>query len=387
MKENFVNSSVVSKSERQRLLRQYVTAWADDLADRPAGRVRIVRFSYADNRESAYLITEKEYDFSRDQLIPAANLSAVVCINHRLGLVDMEGRELLPCVHEGIGEEAAGRRWVRTDGRWRVFDIARRRFSTKQYEGVSSLGELLVSRDASDMLGAINFDGEEVVPHQYLRMEIRPIGPAGLPWTRLILVLVAKEIDEPYHKEFFKLGDTHGKLYSDEIYDLAPYQWEMGEFHSCTDWSWTTFGPVTITRRREGKFSYEGLLNVDAGKVIVPCRCTGIEYWGKHDGKDTYACTLDGVCRVVDEDGTEIIPAGLGLSSIGLYPECDGEYLIPACRDGKWGYINIEAVVKIPFNYDRAGAFANGKATVETSGDRFVIDRHGRFIEKAPLGL
>lgn len=43
--------------------------------------------------------------------------------------------------------------------------------------------------------------------------------------------------------------------------------------------------------------------------------------------------------------------------------------------------------LKIPFNYDRAGAFANGKATVETSGDRFVIDRHGRFIEKAPLGL
>ena len=100
MKENFVNSSVVSKSERQRLLRQYDTAWADDLADRPAGRVRIVRLSYADNRESGYLITENEYDFSRDQLIPAANLSAVVCINHRLGLVDMEGRELLPCVHE-----------------------------------------------------------------------------------------------------------------------------------------------------------------------------------------------------------------------------------------------------------------------------------------------
>ena len=100
---------------------------------------------------------------------------------------------------------------VRTDGRWRVFDIARRRFSAKQYEGVSSLGELLVSRDASDMLGAINFDGEEVVPHQYLRMEIRPIGPAGFPWTRLILVLVAKEIDEPYHKEFFKLADTQWK--------------------------------------------------------------------------------------------------------------------------------------------------------------------------------
>lgn len=387
MKENFVNPYAVSKSERQRLVRQYDAAWAEDLANRPAGRVRIVFLSYTDSRENACLITEKEYEFSRDQLIPATNLSVVVMIGHRLGLVDMEGRELLPCIYEGIGEETGGRRWVRADGRWRVFDIDRRRFSAMQYEGESALGELLVRRDASGLLGAVNFDGEQVVPHRYVRMEMRPIGPLWAPWTRLMLVLVCKEIDEPHHEEYFKLATPRGVLYSDEIYDLAPYQWEAGEYHSCTDWSWTTFGPVTITRCAEGRSAYEGLLNVDAGKLIMPCRCTSVEYRGRHGGKDTYACTLDGVSRIIDEDGAEIISASLGLSEIGRVPECAGEYLIPACRDGKWGYINIESVIKIPFIYDRAGAFAEGRAIVEIGGDRFVIDRHGRFIEKAPLGM
>ena len=67
MKENFVNPYAVSKSERQSLVRQYDAAWAEDLANRPAGRVRIVLLSYTDSRENACLITEKEYEFSRDQ--------------------------------------------------------------------------------------------------------------------------------------------------------------------------------------------------------------------------------------------------------------------------------------------------------------------------------
>lgn len=61
-------------------------------------------------------------------------------------------------------------------------------------------------------------------------------------------------------------------------------------------------------------------------------------------------------------------------------PEDKREYLIPACRDGKWGYINMELVEKIPFKYDAAGDFDNGIARVEVRGDEFSIDHHGRFV-------
>lgn len=73
-----------------------------------------------------------------------------------------------------------------------------------------------------------------------------------------------------------------------------------------------------------------------------------------------------------------------------------GDYLIPAFKDGLWGYINAEGVIKIPFRYRRAGQFANGVAEVQfgrrhngidiedlTPGHDhpITIDRHGKIVK------
>lgn len=386
MKDNFVNRQAVSKSERLRLLREFDKAhddWANDL---PTGKVRIVWLSYASRDESAYLITEKEYDFDRDQLIPPQNLSAYVSYDGKFGLVDMDGREIAPCKYDAVGTETRGRRWMQFDGRWRVFDIASRHFIGESYTGEYALGCLLVQRSPEGKFGALDFSGEIAVPFEYENIELMKIGPFTESWRFHIIVLTVGTSVGPDKKTLFKLATPDGRLYSEEIYDEAPYQWEFGKFYPCTDWTWTTYGSVTITRRGNGKEALEGLLNVKTGKLVIPCQCTWLAYFGHILDVDLYRFTIDGICSVVDENGKVIIPRSMLLSGIGKMPEDANEYLIPACRDGKWGYINIEAVEKIPFKYDFAGEFSNGTARVSVRGDEFTIDRHGRFVPDMPGG-
>ena len=62
------------------------------------------------------------------------------------------------------------------------------------------------------------------------------------------------------------------------------------------------------------------------------------------------------------------VSAGNGLITDTLYvnyePFNKGEYLIPAYIDDHFGYINVFGMVKIPFRYDRAEQFENGRAKV-----------------------
>ena len=86
----------------------------------------------------------------------------------------------------------------------------------------------------------------------------------------------------------------------------------------------------------------------------------------------------------------------LEYESVIYEPFNEGEYLIPAYKDGYFGYINVFGVVKIPFRYDWAEQFENGRAKVRylakqdetdlydyTTGrmNTVYIDHHGNVIE------
>lgn len=60
--------------------------------------------------------------------------------------------------------------------------------------------------------------------------------------------------------------------------------------------------------------------------------------------------------------------------------EHDG--LIRASQNRKFGFINKEGDVVIPFNYDNAKDFENGNAVVVESGIYYVIDTNGTIIQK-----
>ena len=56
------------------------------------------------------------------------------------------------------------------------------------------------------------------------------------------------------------------------------------------------------------------------------------------------------------------------------------EGLILAKRDGKWGYLDKEGRIKIPFCYEFATTFRQGKASIRLNGKDGLIDTMGNTI-------
>ncbi|MBM4386253.1 MAG: WG repeat-containing protein [Deltaproteobacteria bacterium] len=70
-----------------------------------------------------------------------------------------------------------------------------------------------------------------------------------------------------------------------------------------------------------------------------------------------------------------LIPAMLFIVAAGS--SFAGENPIPFEKKGKWGYIDKKGAVVIPFRYEEARDFENGKARVKTGGKWIYIDGDG----------
>ncbi len=78
----------------------------------------------------------------------------------------------------------------------------------------------------------------------------------------------------------------------------------------------------------------------------------------------------------IDNKGNEKIASdfgGVGMFKSGLAPVMDKD-------SGKWGYINIQGKLILPYNYDECRAFSDGLATVKINDKWGYIDRTGKLI-------
>jgi hypothetical protein len=75
---------------------------------------------------------------------------------------------------------------------------------------------------------------------------------------------------------------------------------------------------------------------------------------------------------------------GLAVANKGWYAECaveTGGEVYLTDNEGQVGYVDTTGQVVIPFVFDKAQTFKNGKAKVEREGRAFYIDKNGREIE------
>jgi hypothetical protein len=56
-------------------------------------------------------------------------------------------------------------------------------------------------------------------------------------------------------------------------------------------------------------------------------------------------------------------------------------------KDGKWGYIDTTGAVVIPFQYNYAYSFSEGKAVVSLGEGRTGTNWEGEEITEWPMGL
>ena len=321
--------------------------------------------------------------------------------NDKWGVLDKGGREILPVVFDDIDDNILapcfeitfrGKKGIVTydggiivppdcedvytfkyyhpfgvkkDGKWQIVDRKNRPKNVHFYDRLEGLGGMFesttiaVSRD--NKWGLIYTNGQEAYP---------------------ICIEDIKDSNPFLHIKFLhiKINDKWGVLRLDwKVEEVVPIRYDSIEEEKLG----------LDIQEVNGKF---GVVD-HAGNTIIPTiydtvddlRCKyAKKFIGKKEGASDdiyippqYIEVSKGFKRgIFDVFGNEKVPVMYDMFCIN-YNYND---LIPACLNGKWGYINRDNEVIIPFIYDYADYFGEQFAEV-AMGDKFgFIDRKGNLI-------
>ncbi len=128
-----------------------------------------------------------------------------------------------------------------------------------------------------------------------------------------------------------------------------------------------TSGPISF--EDHGKWGY-----VSPNGIDIPAH---FDYAGPFTGDGAIACIAN-ECGLVGKDGLFIAPTWNRQSFPSVQTFSEG--LGAATQDGRWGYVNLERNVVIPFQFKYAGPFDQRMARVLLDDKAFFIDKQGTRI-------
>ncbi|MBS1792275.1 MAG: WG repeat-containing protein [Acidobacteria bacterium] len=107
------------------------------------------------------------------------------------------------------------------------------------------------------------------------------------------------------------------------------------------------------------------------GDMKIPCRFSDFGYFLRGQAVVCLNGKGTGSCGIIDNTGKEMIP----LEYDNIYEFW--EDLAAVQKNRKWGFIDKNNVLVIPYKYDTGGFFVNGYANVELAGRKIRIDKKG----------
>ena len=122
----------------------------------------------------------------------------------------------------------------------------------------------------------------------------------------------------------------------------------------------------------------DGLFNIE-GKEIIPIEYEDVQIAhsiGKYDKEVFRVINTNEKIGFFDNSGDQLTDF--------IYDEFNAgrDGLIPVRKDNKWGYIDMEGNIAIPFEFDYAYSFAEGKSIVQINDEKKYINTKGEFIEE-----
>ena len=286
-------------------------------------------------------------------------------------------------------ETMLGIEFAHIDSKWMLLDKTGK--VVKNFgciDAYTLLSVLVVNNDG--LYGLINLDGEFIQQCEYLSIT-QPFCNRGNKNEKHDVLLLQ---DQKYK---YWLSDKNGNIVTSRGYSKIGinyphyYHFSNESYNGMID-LYDRIHPLSLTKTE----SYHGLFDMVNIHEVVPA----IYFPGPPDSIPFDGIYADGIpvhdksngimrCKMVDSKGNDLIPFEEGYTDIGKVPWSVDGYLIYAQKNNKYGYINIDGVVKIPFKYDVAKEFQSGFAIVgygdpnQCYGDGFlygVIDQHDRLV-------
>ncbi|MBE7031118.1 MAG: hypothetical protein E7409_06810 [Ruminococcaceae bacterium] len=149
------------------------------------------------------------------------------------------------------------------------------------------------------------------------------------------------------------------------------------------------YAMVRNSQYQEGAIDQYGNFTIPFGRY----ECVGSGFVG--NGRIIYV-ENGGLMGLADiTAGEELLPCQYEFSILGSAYELydynlekyfDEEGLLPLGKNGKWGFVNRQMQVVIPFQYDHANEFSDGYALVRKGNRQYIINRNGDTVGQIPAG-
>lgn len=302
----------------------------------------------------------------------------------KYGAIDKDGKTVLPFVYDKLGDYSEGLFYAELNGKAGIIDRTGKEVIAFGKIGRSSSyfprftnGLIVVKDTVEKSEGLMNQKGQWVIePGRYASVY-------------------------SYSKDFIKVTINHPTQYGKKLHGLLS---ENGR---------EIFPPKYGDIRIEENFIIIGneecdlglsytksekcllALATKSGKILTPFKYSeiyaawrGSKYPLVFVGSKNmfFDFPKGGHMGYVDGNGKEIIPPVYENRNNSTYLSFDTrpylyeyqEGLFNLSKDGKWGYMDDKQNVVIPFQYEWASPFKNGKAKVTLNGEEFFIDKTGK---------
>lgn len=280
---------------------------------------------------------------------------AVASLNEKMGLIDVNGKTIIPFKYEDIGNFSEGLAWVKENGLYGFINREGETIIPCIYDNIYSrdgFSEGLVGVEKDRKWGYIDKIGQTVIQFQD--------GLTGAPFSCGVTTTSRGGLSLSM--------DSKGNI----IETRTPF--EMAFINHKGDLT-SGFFARDLEGFRDGYCrviamnGWVGLINLE-GNYTIPCKYTFII--NGFDDKYVVIGANDKFGFAKKSTGEIIIPCIY--EEVG-YKFCEG--LVPVKKSGKYGYINEENEIVIPFVYDYASSFSEGFAIVQKFGKYGFVDRYG----------
>jgi len=299
----------------------------------------------------------------------------VILEENQIGLIDSTGREVVPCIYQGVEYPSEGRVLVYKDGLFGYTDLEGNVVITPQYIEAGSFSEgcapVLMAVDSFfTACTFIDTMGRQLFPLQYENLQPFAYGYAPVRmyqrWGvmdhsgKLVLHTMFENMTTFFGDTLFFAGDADGMaLYDARMKPLtkAVYTWTGG------------INDGRIAVQREGKYGFLDRY----GHEVIPCIYDEVSHFHLERAMVRQGDRFG----IVDVDGRIVLPIEYECRSMKAEMYVYRDSLALVQKDGKYGYVDLEGHLVIPFYFDDAYQFSEGLASVHHQGFWGYIDTKG----------
>lgn len=332
--------------------------------------------------------------------------------NNKYGFIDKLGSEIITCQFDGASDFKFGVSIVKKDGKEGVIDMAGNWIIPCKFDYINSFkDDSIASASLNGKAGLIDVNGEVIIPFDYETIDnfreglacVRINGQYGFI-NRAGDLVIPCIYDELYNGIGFQEGlvgvkkdgewgylDKKGNIvieFNDGLTG-APFSSGLSPVlkptYPCHEMAFINkngqlacdYFPANLEGFRDGFCTvkdddgWAGLINTN-GEFVIPCKYSFIA-----NGFDNeyILVRINNKCGYARKSTGEIVVPCIYDIDYSGWKFCEG--LVPVKKNGKYGYINDENGIVIPFVYDYAEAFSEGFAVVQKFGKYGFVDRYG----------